>query len=237
MNHILESTMDAKISKVLMTGYCRIILHGHYKSRDIISKFLLSYFNPATEPEINQLLGVFFKNLIQKKRQECLQEALIPTLITLLDAPYDSPLQEIKMDVIVQYVIESTRPIYCSTGLNLHNQLAIMFFQLMTENLENKNVLQIFSKELLVLEVSDDPTLKTDLKACVDKLLENPNLDPKTIKNVVTFKEMLEGTYKKPLTFSSTATSAIIGSSSNSIDLQDPDEVKFFAMNCIMSKN
>jgi condensin complex subunit 3 len=165
------------------------------------------YFNPATESEINQLLGVFFENLVKNKQQEQLQSALMTTVITLLKAPYDSPLKEIKIESILRYIIESTRPIYCSSGLNLHNPTAILFLQMINDNIENKDVIKLFSKELLTLEISDDDvSLKTDLIAIVDRILEEfDNSDQKTIKNVITFKQMLERNYRPPLNFSSTA--------------------------------
>ena len=172
MLHIMESSADMRIYKTILIGFCRIILHGHFCTREIVSKFLLAYFNPATEPEINQLLGVFFERLIQSKLQECLQEALIPTLLTLWAAPYDSPLQEVKIETILKYVIESTRPVYCSSGLNLHNTIAIKFLEIMLDNKQNKDTLKVFSKELLVLEISDDSSLKSDLIVLVDQLLD-----------------------------------------------------------------
>ena len=172
MLHIMESSADVRIYKTILIGFCRIILHGHFCTREIVSKFLLAYFNPATEPEINQLLGVFFERLIQNKLQECLQEALVPTLLTLWAAPYDSPLQEVKIETILKYVIESTRPVYCSSGLNLHNTIAIKFLEIMLDNKQNKDTLRVFSKELLVLEISDDSSLKKDLIVLVDQLLD-----------------------------------------------------------------
>lgn len=228
MLHIMESSADMRIYKTILIGFCRIILHGHFCTREIVSKFLLAYFNPATEPEINQLLGVFFERLIQNKLQECLQEALVPTLLTLWAAPYDSPLQEVKIETILKYVIESTRPVYCSSGLNLHNTIAIKFLEIMLDNKQNRDTLKVFSKELLLLEISDDSSLKSDLIVLVDQLLDvridlsdlcgldflldlfylfqSSEVDVKQTKNILVFKEMLNGTYRAPLMFSSTAT-------------------------------
>lgn len=173
MFHILDTCNDIKIYKVLIIGIGRLVLHGHYITKDVVSKFLLLYFNPATEPEVNQLLGVFFETLNRNKMQECLQTALIKTVITLFKAPSDSPLREIKMENILRYVIDSTRPIYCSNGLNLHNDIALEFLQMINDNIQNKEVIKLFSKELLTLEISDDDiVLKTDLKAQCVKVIE-----------------------------------------------------------------
>jgi condensin complex subunit 3 len=154
---------------------------------------VLKYFNPVTDPKINQILGIFFEAMIKKKKQEYMQKALINTLFIILEAPSDSPLQEIKPEIVLKFVIDSTRPQYCSPGLNLHSMIAMSFLQVMLDNLEYKIILRILSKELMTLEISDDPVLRHDLIQCTESLIANETLDPKIIKNVKMFKEMLEG--------------------------------------------
>lgn len=205
MLHVMENNADQKVYKTILIGFFKLILHGLYCTREIISKFLLAYFNPATDPEISQLLGVFFEDLIRRKRQELLHDALIPTMFTLLEAPYDSPLREVKLETILRYVIEATRPIFCSSGLNLHNSLACKFLAVMKENPDNKNILKIFSKELLVLEIGEDSLLKRDARATIEEFLQKTTLDHKATKNIIAFRDMLNGTYRAPLKFSSTA--------------------------------
>lgn len=71
---------------------------------------MLKFFNPMTEPDIHQMLAVFFENLVNHKKQESLQQAMLPTLFVVLEAPPDSPLQEVKPDNILQFVINATLP-------------------------------------------------------------------------------------------------------------------------------
>lgn len=59
-----------------------------------------------------------------------------------------------------------------SEGLNIHNTIAMSFLDTMSGNIINKELLRILAKAALSLDVSDDPTLRKDLKVGLDKLLE-----------------------------------------------------------------
>ncbi|XP_055535074.1 condensin complex subunit 3 [Wyeomyia smithii] len=202
MTHFFETCEDNVICTAIVDGFCRLILRGHCTSQDIMAKLLLKYFNPTTEPKTQQILGIFFEALINRKRQETLQKALMSTVCTIMEAPNDSPLQEVKPEHVVKFVIDSTKPVFCSPGLNLHNMIAMSFLQVMLDNLGYKDLLKLLSKELLSLEISDDTVLKHDLINCVDKVLET-SLDPKIVKHLKDFRQVLEGTYRTPLLFSS----------------------------------
>lgn len=228
MSRFLDSCEDPTILRNLIEGYCRLVLRGHYTSTEIVSKLVVRYFNPITEVETNQLLGIFFESLMKKKKQECLQRALLPSLFIILEAPYDNPLQEIKPEIVLKFVIDSTRTAFCSPGLNIHNTIAMSFLEVMQTNIQNKELLRLLSKELMTLEVSDDPHLRNDLKTCVERLLEietDPKIEPKTEKNILSFKSILMGTYQEPLTFSSLRVTGIdeselVGSDDDEIHIE-----------------
>lgn len=116
LTHVIDNNLDKKVHLAAVVGVCKLIIHGQHCTRDIMSKFLLSYFNPATDTEISQTLGIFFEAIVRMKRQESLHNALTPTLITLLEAPSDSPLREVKMETVIRYVIGATRPVFCANG-------------------------------------------------------------------------------------------------------------------------
>lgn len=209
LTHLMDQAVDKKVIKVTIHGMCKLILHGIYSTRELLSKFLLMYFNPATDAEISQMLGIFLENLIKRKKQELLHDALVPTMITLLEAPYDSPLREVKLEAVLTYIIEATRPIFCSNGLNLHNTLCMKFLEIMKENPDSKEILKLFSKELSHLEIGEDPLLKKDLVTQVEQLLRDSSADVRTKKYLSDFCSMLNGTYRAPLKFSSTARTQI----------------------------
>lgn len=195
--HLLETVTEVSIIKALIIGFCRIVLSGHYTSEDLVSKLLLRYFNPATDTEINQILGIFFEALINRRRQECLQKALMHTLFLILDAPNDTPLQEIKPETILKFVINSTMPAYCASGVNLHNEIAASFLKVMCEHATNKELLKSLSKELLTLQIGSDPKLRNELKVAAEPLLEKA-LDSKIEASIKQFQQMMDGTYKAP---------------------------------------
>jgi condensin complex subunit 3 len=195
-----------------------LILHGHHCTRELISKLLLAFFNPATDPEINQILGIFFESIIRMKKQESLQDALIPTLVTLFEAPADSPLREVKQETVLKYIIGATRPVFCRNGLNLHNTLGLKLLELMSKNLESKEIHKVFAKELLLLEIGDDPLLKEDMIAKIDALLEGISVDLRTKRLITDFRDKLKGCYKAPLKFSSTGVTTTTGIEGESED-------------------
>lgn len=192
MIHFWETCDDASIHTPVVEGVCRLVLHGHYISQDLISKLLLKFFNPTTEPEINQIIGVFMTNLIEKRQQECLQLALIPTLKTIVDAPYESPLREIKMETVIKFVVDSTRLVFCSPGLNIHNTIAMSFINYIMDNNSDKTLIMAMAKSFLSLEITEDTSLRDDLINCVEKLLEM-QFDARTSKYITNFKQLLLG--------------------------------------------
>jgi hypothetical protein len=214
LNHVLDNEMDQNIQKASIIGLCKLILHSLYSTRELVAKFLIAYFNPATESEISQILGIFFENLVKHKKQESLAEALILTLKTLVESPHDSPLREVKIEIVIRYVFDVTRPVFCPNGLNLHNILSMKLLEFMASNSEEKDVLRVVPKEMLTLEIGDDPLLKRDLIAKIDMMYTKEELDNKNNKFIKEFKSVLDGTYRAPLQFSSTAG-----------QLPDPDRV------------
>jgi len=118
----------------------------------------------------------------------------LPTLYTILEAPNESPLRDIKPQIVLKFIIDSTRPQFCSPGLNIHNTIAISFLNALLENTNNKNLIKLLSKELIKLEISDDPVLRNDLKVNVEKFIDTVE-DKRSIKDVYKFKDMLDGKF------------------------------------------
>ncbi|GAB0100375.1 Condensin complex subunit 3 [Sergentomyia squamirostris] len=227
LSHLLENCEHGSIVQALIVGFCRFVLHGHYTESNIVMKFILYFFNPATEPEINQILGIFFETLTKEKKQEYLQPALLPALFVIFEAPIDSPLQEIKPTAVMDFVIDVTKPEYCSAGLNIHNTIGMSFMNAMQDNVTHKEVLKVLSKGLLSLEISDDPTFRQDLKKCCDDLLKVIGLDEKVMKNITHFKDILDGVQRSSLTFSSTrVTSNVQEKDSNDEEADEEAEVE-----------
>ncbi|XP_040158655.1 condensin complex subunit 3 [Anopheles arabiensis] len=201
--HFMDTCNDSVICSAIIEGFCRLILRGKCTSADIMSKLLLRFFNPTTEPEMQQMLGIFFQRLIAKRRQELMQKALLSTLFMVLEAPNESPLAEVRPETVIKFVVDSTQPVFCSPGVNPHNTIAVTFLRVMRDNITLKDLLKLLSKELLGLDIKDDPVLRNDLASTADEILKEPLLDPKTVKNLNTFRELMLGKIRETLTFSS----------------------------------
>lgn len=57
-------------------------------------------------------------------------------------------------------------------GLNIHNTIAMSFLDAMSDNVSNKELLRLFSSVFRLLEISDDISLRSDLKAGLERLEE-----------------------------------------------------------------
>uniref|UniRef100_A0A1B0GBP7 Nuclear condensin complex subunit 3 C-terminal domain-containing protein n=1 Tax=Glossina morsitans morsitans TaxID=37546 RepID=A0A1B0GBP7_GLOMM len=197
MSHFLDTCEDACIVSAIVNGFCRLILHGQIDNRDIMEKLLSRYFNPSTEPEINQILGIFLENLIQSRKQAMLQVCIMATINSILSAPYDSPLHDIRPDTITRFIIDATRPDPSANKNeeNIHNQLALTFLNEMVSNANNKELCKLLAKELLTLEVNvQKEQLKNEMKELADKLIQS-KFDPHTTKKIIDFKDMLDGIF------------------------------------------
>lgn len=191
--HLFDTCQEATISMALATGFCRLILSGQYGNSDIISKIILKFFNPTTCTEINQILSVFFETLIQRSKQSCLEPALLPTVFTILDAPHESTLREIKPDSVIKFVINSTMPSSHGSGSNIHNTIARSFLKSMHEHLSNKELLKLLSKELQTLDIDPNPALRDELKKLAESLLEKSINDSKIEGYIKVFIGILSG--------------------------------------------
>ncbi|XP_036332520.1 condensin complex subunit 3 [Rhagoletis pomonella] len=197
MSHFLDTCDDTCIISAIIVGFCRLILRGYIKSSDIIEKLLLRYFNPSTDSNINQILGVFLENLILRKKHGLLQPCLLPMVLTVLGAPYENPLHDIRPETITRFIIDSTRQETSQlTEGYIHNKIAHTFLQEMLNNLTNKELCKLLSKELITLElnVTQNEQLKLELKECADKLIK-ADFDPKTVKHIIDFKDLVDGNY------------------------------------------
>lgn len=195
--HLFDTCQEATISMALATGFCRLILGGHYETSELISKIILKFFNPTTCTEINQILSVFFETLIQRGKQSCLERALLPTVFTILDAPHESPLREIKAESVNKFVINSTMPSSHTSSTNIHNTIARSFLKNMDEHFSNKELLKVLSKELQTLDIDPSPALKDELKELAESLLSKSINDSKVESYIKVFIDMLNGTRAK----------------------------------------
>ncbi|NWU91941.1 CND3 protein, partial [Upupa epops] len=189
---LLSGFLDSEFSELrteATEGIAKLMFSGRLVSAKLLSRLILLWYNPVTEEDarLRHCLGVFFPLFAYTNRsnQECLEEAYLPTMQTLLNAPATSPLAEIDISNVSELLVDLTRP----SGLKLrsksqdcqdltvHDNLAM---KLCNEILKDPTAphIRIYTKALNSLELSSSatenllPLLSEILEKVKDKLCQ-----------------------------------------------------------------
>ncbi|XP_060004432.1 condensin complex subunit 3 isoform X1 [Lagenorhynchus albirostris] len=176
---LLSDFLDSEVSELrtgAAEGLAKLMFSGLLVSSRILSRLVLLWYNPVTEEDVRlrHCLGVFFPMFAYASRtnQECFEEAFLPTLQILANAPASSPLAEIDITNVAELLVDLTRP----SGLNpqaknsqdyqaltVHDNLAIKIcneiltcpyspeIRVYTKALSSLELTSSLAKELLVL--------------------------------------------------------------------------------------
>ncbi|XP_028721718.1 condensin complex subunit 3 [Peromyscus leucopus] len=182
---LLSDFLDSEVSELrtgAAEGLAKLMFSGLLVSSRILSRLILLWYNPVTEEDVRlrHCLGVFFPMFAFASRtnQECFEEAFIPTLQTLANAPASSPLAEVDVINVAELLVDLTRP----SGLNpqgknsqdyqaltVHDNLAMKICnEILTSPCTPEN--RVYTKALSSLELSS--SVKKDLLLLLDKILE-----------------------------------------------------------------
>ncbi|KAJ7398549.1 Condensin complex subunit 3 [Pitangus sulphuratus] len=122
---LLSGFLDSEFSElrtVAAEGIAKLMFSGRLISAKLLSRLVLLWYNPVTEEDtrLRHCLGVFFPLFAYANRsnQECFEEAYLPTLQTLLNAPATSPLSEVDINNVSELLVDLTRP----SGLKLQSK-------------------------------------------------------------------------------------------------------------------
>ncbi|XP_027645480.1 condensin complex subunit 3 [Falco rusticolus] len=114
---LLSGFLDSEFSELrteAAEGIAKLMFSGRLVSAKLLSRLILLWYNPVTEEDtqLRHCLGVFFPLFAYANRfnQECFEEAYLPTLQTLLNAPATSPLAEIDISNVSELFVDLTRP-------------------------------------------------------------------------------------------------------------------------------
>lgn len=171
MLHMLDTCRNPRIIKQIVIGYCRMILSDQFEdSVDILTKLLLKYYDQRTPPEVTQILSVFLNELIDRKKQACLQSALLPMVLAIHGSTepenYEPPTS------IISFVIEST--VQNSRNKEVHTDIARSFLNHMLENVEDKLMLKLLSSHLNSLLVGSSGLVRDELIELAERVLDEP---------------------------------------------------------------
>nr|ANO53996.1 cap-g [Eyprepocnemis plorans] len=187
----LLNSAVGEVRRVIAEGLCKLLLTGRIASSRILSHLLLVWFNPVTEhdPAVRQMLGCFLETFTSHvpEAAELLEEAFLPVLKVILDAPEDSPLAEVDENEVVSLLINIMK----SRGqANVHNSLAVRLCTEILKHPENYYN-KVYLKTLVNLSLSLNDALREDLKNLAEQM-HKVILEKSLINYVKKFEQILE---------------------------------------------
>ncbi|NWS70114.1 CND3 protein, partial [Crotophaga sulcirostris] len=182
---LLYGFLDSEFSElrtVAAEGIAKLMFSGRLVSAKLLSRLVLMWYNPVTEEDtrLRHCLGVFFPLFAYANRsnQESFEEAYLPTLQTLLNAPATSPLSEIDISNVSELLVDLTR----ASGLKpqskksqdyqdstVHDSLAMKICNAILMDPTAPDV-RIYAKALNSLELSSSS--RENLLVLLDEILE-----------------------------------------------------------------
>ncbi|NWS62406.1 CND3 protein, partial [Chunga burmeisteri] len=170
---LLSGFLDSEFSELrteAAEGIAKLMFSGRLISAKLLSRLVLLWYNPVTEEDtrLRHCLGVFFPLFAYANRsnQECFEEAYLPTLQTLLNAPATSPLAEIDISNVSELLVDLTRPSGLKPqskmsqdyqDLTVHDSLAMRICNEILTDPTAPDV-RIYAKALNSLELSSSST-------------------------------------------------------------------------------
>lgn len=157
----------------------KLMMNNLTSSSIIFSKFVIKWFNPITQKDqyISQLLGVFFENYVKfvPESHSIVEDAFIPTLQTIANAPSNSPLVDINIDSLIKFLVMITN-LYSKNLTNelyTHKNLLISLGNEMLKLSNDIKEIPLYLKSMLLLDIPyDDNIIMQDLKKQAENLLE-----------------------------------------------------------------
>ncbi|XP_026959079.1 condensin complex subunit 3 isoform X2 [Sagmatias obliquidens] len=182
---LLSDFLDSEVSELrtgAAEGLAKLMFSGLLVSSRILSRLVLLWYNPVTEEDVRlrHCLGVFFPMFAYASRtnQECFEEAFLPTLQIVANAPASSPLAEIDITNVAELLVDLTRP----SGLNpqaknsqdyqaltVHDNLAIKICNEILTCPYSPEI-RVYTKALSSLELTS--SLAKDLLVLLNEILE-----------------------------------------------------------------
>ncbi|KAK7466706.1 hypothetical protein BaRGS_00037193 [Batillaria attramentaria] len=112
---ILSSLLDSEngeLRSVVAEGLAKLLMSGRVFSSTLLSHLLLLWYNPLAEDDaqLRHTLGTFFPifAFTDSANQDLFEEAFLPTLRTILNAPATSPLSDINASNVADFLVELT---------------------------------------------------------------------------------------------------------------------------------
>ncbi|XP_067656291.1 condensin complex subunit 3-like isoform X2 [Haliotis asinina] len=202
---ILSAFLDSESSElrtVAAEGMAKLLLSGRVVSSKLLSHLLLLWYNPLTEDDnhLRHCLGAFLPvfAFACRANQELFEEAFMPTLKTLLNAPTSSPLNEVNVGNVGDFLVQlvntkllvvnqnSQSPVTDNPG---HDHIAVLVCNEILSNPDSFSV-KLWTRLLNQLDLSPDTQLK-DMQVLCDQMLEVVK-EKQSVKAVERFKASID---------------------------------------------
>lgn len=185
---------NASIRFEAASGLAMMLVSGRIVSPAIFSRLVLLWYNPTTQEEHNTLnkISCFLDAYpyMCRATHNCVEEAFLPTLRTLFDAPNSSPLASVNVQNVAELLVHLTRPSVIKSlkaekenkqfkpvnwlgESSAHDTLSVKLCGEILRDPQSINV-STLSRALSLLELS--PTLQdnlTDLSVLCEQMIEN----------------------------------------------------------------
>ncbi|KAK3094775.1 hypothetical protein FSP39_006096 [Pinctada imbricata] len=176
---------SSELRTVAAEGLAKLLLSGRVVSSKILSHLILLWYNPTTEDDshLRHCLGTFFPifAFAGRSNQEVVEDAFLPTLKTLLNAPTSSPLAEVNVENVAELLVQlSNARLLMENQSNpeavkdnpLHDNLAVKVCNEILSNPDSFN-LKLWVKILKQIELSENnDVVFKELAVLADQLIE-----------------------------------------------------------------
>lgn len=183
--NILTAQMNSEFQQVravVSEGIGKLLFQGCVSSSNLLTQLILLWYNPVTEDDshLRHFLGVFLPAFASSKKcnQEQFEEAFLPTLSALFEAPYSSPLAQIDQYNVAKFMLELTNPYLIPNqkqDVTIHDRLSINICNEILKN-PHSGQTQLFAKILNYLKLSSNAiSVLKDLDILCETILKiNP---------------------------------------------------------------
>ncbi|KAF6026933.1 NCAPG [Bugula neritina] len=207
---------SSTIRTLCAEGLSKLLLTARIVSSKLLSRLVILWYNPVTEEDVRlrHCLGVFFPVYAFSSRDNQVQveEAFIPTLQVIFDAPATSPLSDIDESNVVELLVQLTDPTQVKkvadqsalSGMTSHDSLAV---KICNEIIERDNMygVVVLAKALTMLQLSQDNELLARDLSNLSIQLSQVVKDKVSLKSIDKFKVKVDELKSKHVSIDSTA--------------------------------
>lgn len=180
----LLDSESTELRTVAAEGLAKLLLSARITSPKLLSRLLLLWYNPTSEEDqrLGSCLGAFFPiySFAGRIHQECWEEAFLPTLTTLFNAPSTSPLAEVNPSNVAEFMVHLTNHTMLSNKqtsdiqeTTVHDNLALKLSNAILEEPEAAGT-RVLAKTLTMLTISGhNQTQLADIRVLADLLMEH----------------------------------------------------------------